>query len=156
MDVCRGECSTMRAVVFAALIAGSLPATGAAPKSAGTQETLRAQCLLRAAHSKNPWALAHGMTAFGSSFVADDGRRAAQVIVSDFLRKGSDPAAGAWAFERSAPDGTPIEPHTNLLLKTLVLSGMKDSEAFPTRQGNVTVGELVKSAQRGFRHTPES
>jgi hypothetical protein len=136
----------MRALFAAVLISGSGTA----------HDALRAQCLLNASNPKNPWALAHGITAFGPSFLADDGRRATQVIVSDFLRKGTDPATGTWAFERYGPDGTPIEPHTNLLLKTLVLSGVKDVEAFQTPQGSVTIGELVRSAQRGFRHTPES
>jgi len=131
----------------------------ASPALAGalsTEAQLRSQCLLHAADPKNPWGLAHGICAFGKSYAASDGRRAADVILNDFLQKGA--ATGAtlpYSFARYAKDGTPVEPHTNLHVKTLVLAGLPLTTAFETRAaGKVTLGDLVKGVQRGFVHVP--
>src|SRR5689334_16959401 len=86
-----------------------------------SHEALHTQCLLYAAEPKNPWALAHGICGLGKNFAASDGRRAADVIVHDFLQKGDDPKAAAYGFLLYGKDGTPIEPHPNLNTKTLVL-----------------------------------
>jgi hypothetical protein len=119
---------------------------------------LRDQCFLFAADPTNPWALAHGITAFGSTFVAKDGRKASDVIIHDFLLR-SAPDAGpsaTYSFLRFAPDGTPIEPHTNLNTKALVLSGLPLSTRFKTSFGTVTLKQLVDSVKASFRHVPQS
>src|SRR5581483_10694231 len=88
-------------------------------------QTLHDQCLMSAADPKNPWALAHGITALGPNYVAADGRKASDVMVHDFLLRNvlpdGGPGAGArFGFLKYAADGTPIEPHTNLITKTLL------------------------------------
>lgn len=133
----------------------------AAPKPYA-QAALEEQCVLHAADPKNPWALAHGVTAFGKAFAAADGRLATQVMVNDFLLKAAAPDGGApagspYGFLKYAPDGTPIEPHPNLIAKTLVLAGLLPSTKFQTRAaGTVTLQALVDSARAGFRHVPQS
>ena len=122
-----------------------LSAAPAARPSA--EEVLRTQCRTWAADPKNPWALAHGITAEGRAFKARDGRRAADVIVSDFLRReGTD-----LRFDAFAADGTPVEPHPNLLVKTLLLAGFPASQSFRASGGPVTLGALVEDLKRDFR-----
>lgn len=152
-----GVVSLVRLTLLASLLCLPL-AAGAAPakKRAPAHEALRTQCLLHAADPKNPWALAHGMTALGPHFAAADGRKASDAIVADFLVKGSDPKSGAYGFARYAPDRTPIEPHANLIVKTFVLSGLKDSTKFKASFGEVTLGDLVDSAKKSFRHVPQN
>lgn len=136
-----------------ALLGANAPA---APKREASHEALWKQCLLHAADPKNPWALAHGITALGPTFAASDGRPAAEVIVSDFLRRVDSPGGNSFQFDRFAPDGTPIEPHLNLQTKTLVLAKVPLDRRFKASFGEVTLGELVKGVERGFRHTPAS
>jgi hypothetical protein len=126
----------------------------AAPqKDPGTR--LLDHCRAHAADPKNPWALAHGVTALGARFAASDGRPAVRVMVEDFLlEQRSEPTVGRFGFAAYAPDRTPIDPHPNLLLKTLVRSGVPPTRRFRTAAGQVTLAELVASAQQGFRHAP--
>jgi hypothetical protein len=136
-------------------------ALAAAPAKPWAQQVLEEQCLMHAADPKNPWALAHGITGLGKKFAAADGRLASQVMVNDFLLKASAPDGGAppggpYGFLKFGPDGTPIEPHTNLLTKTLVLAGLPPSTTFKTKVGTVTLQQLVDSAKAGFRHVPQS
>lgn len=115
---------------------------------------LHIQCLIWAANSKNPWALAHGITGLGPNFAAENGRRASEVIVSGFLQKGGPPAGNPYSYDRYAPDGTPIEPHTNLIVKTLVLAGVPPSTRFQAAFGELSLAEMVEGVKRGFRHAP--
>jgi hypothetical protein len=146
----------MRPVRFLLLVL-LLPslASAAAPS---TEEQLRTHCLLHAADPRNPWALAHGICALGASYAASDGRRAADVIVGDFLQKGPDGGPTLpYGFARFEQDGTPVEPHTNLNVKTLVLSGLPLSTTFQAKAaGKVTLGQLVEGVKRGFVHVPQS
>ena len=124
-------------------------AAPAPPPSVG--EVLRAQCRAGAADPRNPWALAHGMVLDGRSFKASDGRLAADVIIADFLhREGEGPQADL-RFEPFAANGTPVEPHPNLLLKTLLLAGYTPAHVFRARWGPVTVGALEEDLKRDFR-----
>ncbi len=134
----------------------ALLSLGAAPKSAVHQK-LADHCLLWAAEPSNPWALAHGMTALGASFVTADGRVAADAIVQDFLlRPTPDGGSGPrFAFQKYALDGTPVEPHLNLLTKTFVKAGLPLSRVFKTKQGDVRLGELVEAVEQGFSHRPQ-
>lgn len=143
----------MRVPLLALFITLIATAANAAPKRAPGHESLRTQCMLHAADPKNPWSLAHGIVGMGPGFTAADGRNASQVIVSDFLEKGPD---GTFAFRRYGDDKTPIDPHTNLLVKNMVQVGIKDSTRFKTKVGEVTLGQLVEDVKQGFAHVPQS
>ena len=139
----------------------SILATGPAPAVTPTRSmshhVLRDHCLLWAADPKNPWALAHGITGLGASYLAADGRKADVVMVHDFLlRNPKGPEAGGpYAFATYAPDATPIEPHPNLICKTLVLGGVPRSTAYATQwKQKVSLQQLVDSVKRGYRHVP--
>ena len=87
----------------------------------------------------------------GRSFKARDGRAAADVIVSDFLRRDEAPGGKGLYFETFAEDGTPVEPHPSLQVKTLLLAGYPLSQKFKAAWGPVTLGALVEDLKRDFR-----
>jgi hypothetical protein len=124
-------------------------ATAAPPASPSTLEQLRAVCRTHAAAPSNPWALAHGITLEGRGFRARDGRLAAELIVSDFLRR-EEPGRGLY-FEPFTPEGTPIEPHPALLVKTLVRAGIPLGRTFRASWGPVALRELVEELRRDFQ-----
>lgn len=126
----------------------------AAQPSVALTPFLKTQCVLHAADPKNPWALAHGITGMGASFSASDGTLASDLIVSRYLLKSSGKERGMYGFAAYGPDGTPIEPHPNLLTKTLVLAGVPMKRTWTTPHGEVSLGDLVESAQKSFRHAP--
>ena len=133
------------------LLLGLLAA--APPAWPGTEARLRAHCRTWASDPKNPWALAHGITLEGRGFKARDKRLAAEVIITDFLRhEGTGPSRNL-RFDTYAADGTPVEPHPALQVKTFVLAGYPLSHAFRAAWGPVTLGELVKDLKRDFRPT---
>lgn len=145
--------------MLGSLFALSLAAAPQAMPAAATRERMQSVCLLHAADPKNPWALAHGITGIGPAFAASDGRKASAVIVRDFLLRNALPDAGQapgapFGFLKYATDGTPVEPHTNLLTKTLVLAGLAPSTGFQASFGKVTLQQLIDSVKLGFRHTP--
>ncbi len=121
------------------------------PAPASTAEQLRAVCLTQAADPRNAWALAHGITLEGKGFKARDGRLAADVIIADFLRREGTAKGQGLSFEPFTADGTPVEPHPALQVKTLVLAGFPLSRKFQAAWGPVTLGALVEDLQRDFR-----
>ena len=114
---------------------------------------LHAQCRTHAADPRNPWALAHGMDLDGKAFRTRDGRPAADAIVAGFLRRDAADAGrpARLSFDAFAPDGTPVEPHPALQVKTFLLAGHPLAHAFPAAWGPVTLRELVASLQQDFR-----
>lgn len=128
--------------------------SAAPPPAPSAHEVLRAQCRTHAADPRHPWALAHGMDLDGRAFRARDGRPAADAIVAGFLRREAPDAGGTPArffFDAFTPEGTPVEPHPALQVKTFVLAGYPLTHAFPTPWGPVTLRDLVASLQRDFR-----
>ena len=93
------------------------PKVGEAARQAAVQ-ILSAVVNREAGNPKNAWALAHGMLAMGPEFKATDGRRALDVLGSDFLER--DAFGPRFALKR---DGRPVEPHQDLILKTLLELG---------------------------------
>ncbi|NTX03669.1 hypothetical protein [Myxococcus sp. CA040A] len=128
------------------------PASGATPLG----QELAGRCRAWATDARNPWALAHGVVLEGQAFRASDGRLASDVMVSDFLRRtpaseDSPSKQPDLFFESSTPDGTPVEPHPALLVKTLLAAGQPLSQRFTTAWGTVTLRELVEDVKRDFR-----
>jgi hypothetical protein len=126
-------------------------ASAAPPASPSTAEQLRALCRTQGAEPRNAWALAHGIVLEGRGFRARDGRLAVDVIVSDFLRREEAPGGRGLYFEPFTADGTPVEPHPALQVKTLVLAGVPLSRRFQAAWGPVTLGALVEDLERDFR-----
>lgn len=133
------------------VLLGLASAAPAAPRVPAPGELLHAQCRAHAAEPRNPWALAHGIALDGRAFKAKDGREAADVIVSDFLRKDEAPGGKGLYFDAFAADGTPVEPHPALQVKTLVNAGYPMTRKFKAAWGPVTLGALVEDLKRDFR-----
>lgn len=140
----------------------SLSLAGGPPQKSHAAEVLRTQCLLWAADPSNPWALAHGIKTLGSGFLANDGRKAADVMIHDYLMRnqladGGVAPGAPYGFIRYAADGTPVEPHTNLNTKALVVDAhVPLATKYKTTFGEVTLKQLVESVKLGFRHSPSS
>jgi hypothetical protein len=118
------------------------------------QRTLRnLQVMVKegATEADNPWALAHGLVAFGPDMKASDGRLAIDVIVSDYVKKDRVGSEVRWTFPSRTPQGLPLQPHDNLIVKTLVTVGVPLDRRFELAGGeSVSLGELVQSVQNGF------
>lgn len=95
-----------------------------------------------AADPKSPWALAHGLVAFGPEFAAADGRSATTVIVS-FAEPKEVGGEKLWLFPETKGN-EPVEPHRFLLVKTLLELGVPLDTGFATSTGEkVTLRRLV-------------
>lgn len=130
---------------------GSTPTLGPsvpAPRAATRVEvesvvkSLRHAVRAGAGDPKSPWALAHGMVAFGADFAAADGRPAARVIVS-FAEQTVVGEKKLWLFpEKKGSD--PVEPHRFLLVKTLLEMNVPLDQTFETASSDrVTLARLV-------------
>jgi hypothetical protein len=141
-------------LLLAALLTAGLSAAPAPSPAPSASALLHAQCRAHGADPRHPWALAHGMDLDGKAFRAKDGRPAADVIVSGFLRREAPDAKDAPAryfFDAFTQDGTPVEPHPALQVKTFLLAGYPRTHAFPAAWGPVTLEALVSSLKRDFR-----
>ncbi|WP_426751297.1 hypothetical protein [Myxococcus sp. Y35] len=130
---------------------------------------LASRCRQWASAPDNPWALAHGMVLDGRSFRTRDGQPAADAIIARYLRRTPSTGGSVRApqveatpldsgasherlyFEARTADGTPVEPHPALQLKTLLRSGHPLSHRFDAAWGPVTVQALVDQLQRDYR-----
>ena len=117
------------------------PKVGEAARQAAVQ-ILSAVVTREAGNPKNAWALAHGMLAMGPEFKATDGRRALDVLGSDFLER--DAFGPRFALKR---DGRPVEPHQDLILKTLLELGFGLEEKLGP---DATVGDLLAASRARF------
>lgn len=134
-----------------ALVSLWLSAAAAGPDTSFASAA-RGHCQRYGANPKNPWALAHGITAFGATFRASDGRPAANAVVTDYLQRLPLPSGHTTlGFARFSPDGTPIEPHTDMHVKTLLLAGIPPRRSFATKLGApTTLASLVRDTERRF------
>ncbi|MEM6859103.1 MAG: hypothetical protein AAF627_00010 [Myxococcota bacterium] len=100
----------------------------------------------------NPWAMAHGIVGFGPELKAADGRLAIDALIRDYLREEKLGSRTRWYFPPRTSKGLPLEPHANLVVKTLVVAGVPLDRSFETRSGQrVTLGELLDSAEADFQ-----
>ncbi len=109
-------------------------------RAAVTAAVARLESLLRepAGDDAIPWAVAHGLLAFGPSFTAKSGTPAAQVLVAHATRD-----AGGWRFPPLV-GGQPLETHRHLVLAKLLEAGVDADRSLASRDaGTVTVRDLV-------------
>ncbi|MCK6546706.1 hypothetical protein L6R52_12720 [Myxococcota bacterium] len=105
-----------------------------------------------ASDNRNAWALAHGLVGWGPSLKAADGRLAVEAIVEDYIeQKVNDAGKPSWYFPEATPSGVPVEPHRDLVLKTMMESGVPLTRKFKTRDGKtVTPAEIAHDAEARF------
>jgi hypothetical protein len=103
--------------------------------------------MLGAGDVQNPWALAHGLVAFGMGFQASDGQSAVDVIAT-FAEKSKLGEETVWLFPEKKGDA-PVEPHRFLLVKTLLEVGVPLGRSLTTQNGEkVTLARLVEDVHR--------
>ncbi len=110
------------------------PAARAIDRAAAQRAIARLteQLATPAGDPENPWALAHGLLAFGKDFQTRDGRSAVLVAASY-----AEPMSGPkprYGFPR-ARGGKPVEPHSYLLVKTFLELGLPPSFSFTAADG---------------------
>jgi hypothetical protein len=104
---------------------------------------------------KDPWALAHGIVAFGPELKASDARLAVDAIVADYVLTREEEDRTIWYFPDRTPTGKPLEPHDNLIVKVLTTSGLPLDHTFPVRGGReVTLETLLESTLATFEKPP--
>lgn len=97
---------------------------------------------------RNPWAMAHGIVGFGKDLKVPDGRLAIDVIVDDYLKKGE---LGYFFPTIAENTGLPVEPHKDLLLKTLIESGVPQDRTFKLKGGGkLKLRELFEDTEKRF------
>jgi len=109
-----------------------------------------------ASKSGNAWALAHGILAKGPEFSADDGRRAVDVLVNDFLEAERVPnAKGLQPYFPKKKGEVRVEPHSDLILKTFIEAGMPLDEPLTDAPGAPTLERLLRASRLRFVPGPE-
>ncbi len=93
-----------------------------------------------ASNAKSPWALAHGLVAFGADHKASSGEPAVSVILSFAERKD-----GRWTFPTKR-DGEVVQAHPHHLLAAMLQSGADMKTSATTADGKVTLADLVDGA----------
>jgi hypothetical protein len=136
--------------------------TTAAPAAPGTrsargeeleraQRTLEALIRAGASDPTNPWALAHGLLAFGPELKTSDGRLAIEVMVGDFAEQRTVDGRKLLVFPPRSAAGRPVEPHPDLIVKSLLEVEVPLSRRFPLKDGaTVTLERLVEDAAWKF------
>ena len=135
------------------------PAKATQPKPSAPKvdagDTLRAEAELRlkrlegfvikgASDPKNPWALAHGILAFGPDLKTTDGRLAVDVMVEDFAFWTGQGKNRTIDFPSRTKDDYPVEPHNNLITNALVQAGVPQTKSFKLKSGKkVTLAQLI-------------
>lgn len=128
------------------------------PYRAETKALLSSVIDREAGNPANAWALAHGILAKGPNFVATDGRRAIDVLVDDFLQAEKLPGLKGLQpfFPKATETGVPVEPHTDLILKTLVEAGLSLEEPLTKGHGAPTLERLLRSSRARHVASPGS
>lgn len=97
----------------------------------------------------SPWALAHGLVAFGPEFRATDDRLAVDVI-GTFVERRRVGDRELWLFPERR-QGALVEPHRHLLVKTLLELELPATRRFALGDGaSVTLGELVLGVRQAM------
>jgi hypothetical protein len=135
------------------------------PASPSTREATRAEAEAALSHleqwvksgatdNANAWAMAHGLVAFGAELKAADGRSAIDAIVGDYAEQKKIGAKEVYAFPLESAAKIPVEPHRDLMVKSLLEAGLPLDHAFKLKEGRkVTLARLLEDAEYAF-HVP--
>lgn len=117
----------------------------------GAIESLSKVVMAGAQDPKNPWAMSHGLLAFGPKLKASDGRLVIDVIVHDYVQLETIANKEVYGFPGQTAENTPVEPHPDLLVKSLVEAGVPLTHKFKLKSGKkVTLQRLVDDAAWSF------
>jgi hypothetical protein len=103
----------------------------------------------------SPWALAHGLVAFGASHTAEGGKSAVDTIASFAEPREPDGGKTAYLFPERRGAGL-VEPHRHLLVKSLLEVDVPLTRSFSASDGKrVTLARLIADAHASAK-LPES
>ncbi|MEE2903715.1 MAG: hypothetical protein VYC39_15420 [Myxococcota bacterium] len=98
-----------------------------------------------ASNPENPWALAHGILAFGPNLKASNGRLAIDVMVEDFAQLEGKGKNRSVNFPTRTPKDHPVEPHNNLMASSLLQAGVVQTKTFKLKTGEkISMKDLVE------------
>lgn len=111
------------------------------------KQALRGVVRRYASVKDDPWAMMHGVRAFGKGFMLDEGP-AVDYLCSHFLQTQTARGRQYLMMARSA------EGHFNVLLKTLLEAGVDLDHPFVVQGHRQTVGDLLSSGKDLFTFDP--
>ncbi|MGE3668710.1 MAG: hypothetical protein AB7K71_03595 [Polyangiaceae bacterium] len=102
-----------------------------------------------ASDAGSPWALAHGLIAFGKDFKASDGQDAVDTIARRLVKSKGPDGKTQWLFPPGSP-AAPSEPHPHLIVDVLLQVGVSPKRELATQDGSkISVQTLIDQALRG-------
>lgn len=103
-----------------------------------------------ASEAGNPWAQAHGLLAFGPELKTEKGELVIDAIMA-FAERETIGNRQVWVWPERTADGTPVAPHPNLMLKSMVEVGVPLDRKFKMPGGKrATLRQLVDGAAWAF------
>lgn len=114
------------------------------------EHTLRALVKKGASEDGFPWALAHGLLAFGPDFRTDEDRQAVDAIAA-FAAPETVGNREVYRFAKRTKKGLAAESHPNLLVSALVSAGVPLERKLTVGDGkSVKLRRLVQDAEWAF------
>ncbi|MEZ4227743.1 MAG: hypothetical protein R3B89_01185 [Polyangiaceae bacterium] len=99
-----------------------------------------------ASDSGSPWALAHGLIAFGKDFKASNAEDAVDAIAKQLVKAEGPNGTPHWTFPPGSP-AAPAEPHPHLIVDVLVQVGVSPERALTTADDSkITLQTLIDQA----------
>ena len=125
------------------------------PQRAEVEDTIDALATYIRAGATDPtnaWAMAHGLIGFSRSLTTRDGRKVIDVLVTDYVAEKRVAGRVVYRFPARSPRGVPVEPHPDLIVKTLLEVGvpLERSFALRGRKRRVTLKRLADDAAWTF------
>lgn len=137
-------------------VASALPAVAPAPRgalrrspyatplpadAAAAADVLSAHVRRDVLRRDNAWATAHALLALGADAALPDGTSAIDAVFAGFAEREGERVV----FPRTR-DGLPVEPHTGLILKTLVELGVGPERTVPVAGRPVPLADVWRGA----------
>lgn len=109
-----------------------------------------------ATDEKLPWALAHGLLAFGPQMRTHDNRLAIDAIVADAAAVDRTKKPPRIHFPAKLPAGGIVDAHSNLMVKKMIEAGVPWDHTFEVKGlGKVTLERLALDAVADFEAPPD-
>lgn len=102
-----------------------------------------------ATDDNHPWALAHGVLAFGPTLVSQSGRKAIEVLV-DHVQSTTVAQRRVYRFPSQTSAGLEVEPHPGMIINILSEVGVPLDTNFKLGTGSVTLAQLIDDARWAF------
>ncbi|MBI2377527.1 MAG: hypothetical protein HYV07_26230 [Deltaproteobacteria bacterium] len=91
-----------------------------------------------------PWAMTHGLVGFGPGLTTSDGRSVVDYLVVEYSERTNIAGKPRTTFPPRTFANEPLEPHENIILKTLVEVGVPMDHEFSMKDGpKVTLDALI-------------